>query len=73
MQAAPEVCPMKTSKEAVKEVVKEEVKVEKKEKSPYINKAIYENYFKGMKEKNQKRVRQGLEAIPVRTFEQWSN
>ena len=63
---------MKTSKDSVKEVLKE-VKAEKKEKSPYINKTIYENYFKGMKAKNIKRHKEGLEAIPVRTFEQWSS
>ena len=54
------------------DINKDEKKAEKMEKSPYINKSIYENYFKGMKEKNHKRVKQGLEAIPVRSFEEWS-
>lgn len=52
---------------------KEDKKSEKKEMSPYINKGIYDNYSKGMKEKNHKRVKQGLNAIPVRTFEEWSS
>ena len=43
------------------------------EKSPYMSKAIYGNYAKGMKEKNVKRHKQGLEAIPIRTYEEWSN
>lgn len=55
------------------ETGKEEKKAEKKEKSPYINKGIYDNYSKGMKEKNLKRVKQGLDAIPVRSFEEWSS
>ena len=48
-------------------------KQEDKEKSPYMSKGIYKNYAKGMKEKNQKRIEQGLKAIPIRTFEEWSN
>ncbi len=47
---------------------------EKKPKvsSPYLSKGIYNNYAKGMKEKNQKRVGQGLKALRVRTFEEWA-
>lgn len=40
-------------------------------KTPYLSRGIYNNYTKGMKEKNRKRVQQGLEAIHVRTFEEW--
>ena len=40
--------------------------------SPYINKDIYNNYMKGMKERNQKRTGEGLKALHVRTFEEWS-
>jgi hypothetical protein len=52
---------------------KEISKEKEQEKSPYINKAIYENYAKGMKEKNIKRIKQGLDAIPIRTFDNWSS
>ena len=44
-----------------------------KSSSPYMSRGIYKNYAKGMKEKNQKRAAQGLEAIYIRTFEEWSN
>ena len=64
---------MKMSKEMSKEEEKKTEKAERKERSPYINKGIYENYAKGMKEKNLKRVKEGLDAIPVRTFEEWSS
>ena len=47
-------------------------KPESKGKSPYMTKVIYNNYAKGMKEKNQKRVKQGLESIYIRSFEEWS-
>ena len=43
-----------------------------KEKVPYMSKGIYNNYEKGMKASNQKRRGQGLTAIPIRTFEEWS-
>lgn len=46
---------------------------ENKEKVPYMNRTIYKNYEKGMKERNQKRVKKGLKAIPLRSFEDWSN
>ena len=42
------------------------------EKSPYMNKEIYHNYEKGMKERNQKRMKQGLEILHIRSFEEWS-
>ena len=42
-------------------------------KSPYMSKGIYHNYEKGMKERNHKRKVQGLQAIPVRTYEEWSS
>ncbi len=61
---------MKATKEVL---VKEDKSSDNKEKSPYINKSIYENYSKGMKAKNIKRLKQGLEAIKVRSFEEWSN
>jgi len=48
-------------------------KQENKGKSPYMSKGIYNNYEKGMKEKNQKRTGQGLKTIYIRTFEEWSN
>ena len=41
-------------------------------KSPYMSKAIYKNYAKGMKERNQKRKGQGLAGLRVRSFEEWS-
>ena len=60
--------------------IKDEVKTEEpslkkpesKAKSPYMSKGIYNNYTKGMKEKNQKRMKQGLQSIYIRTFEEWS-
>ncbi len=52
--------------------MKDEVKTDNK-KSPYLSKGIYNNYEKGMKEKNHKRKGQGLEIIRIRTFEEWSN
>ena len=47
-------------------------KPEAKEKSPYMSKGIYNNYSKGMKKTNKKRTDLGLEALHVRTFEEWS-
>jgi hypothetical protein len=41
-------------------------------KSPYLDVKIYHNYAKAMKEKNCKRKTQGLNAIYVRSFEEWS-
>ncbi len=48
-------------------------KGEDKVKTPFMSKGIYNNYEKGMKERNQKRRSQGLAALHVRTFEEWSN
>jgi hypothetical protein len=48
-------------------------KPESKAKSPYMSKGIYNNYARGMKEKNQKRTKLGLESIYIRTFEEWSS
>lgn len=35
------------------------------------SKTIYNNYAKGMKLMNQKRLKEGRQAIPVRTLEEW--
>ena len=48
-------------------------KPESRGKSPYMSKSIYNNYAKVMKEKNQNRKEQGLTAIHIRSFEEWSN
>ena len=48
-------------------------KEENKEEVSYMSKTIYKNYEKGMKERNKKRIKKGLKAIPLRTFEDWSN
>ena len=58
---------MKTKQES-----KEQAEEKNQGISPYLGKGVYDNYAKAMKEKNQLRVRKGLTAIPVRTFEQWS-
>ena len=44
----------------------------KKEKTPYMSKGIYNNYAKGMKEKNKQRGKMGLGELYIRTFEEWS-
>lgn len=49
--------------------VKEE---SKSEKTPYMSRGIYNNYAKVMKEKNQQRQKQGLESLPIRSYEEWS-
>ncbi len=61
-----------TKKAAVAEAAPA-VKPESKAKSPYMSRGIYNNYAKGMKEKNQKRHSQGLQAIYIRTYEEWSD
>ncbi len=43
----------------------------KPEKTPYMDKATYNNYEKTMVEKNVKRRGQGLKSIYIRTFEEW--
>ncbi|MBI2118808.1 MAG: hypothetical protein HYT97_04170 [Elusimicrobia bacterium] len=48
-------------------------KEENKEKVSYMSRTIYKNYEKGMKERNKKRIKKGLKAIPLRTFKEWSN
>ncbi len=68
--------PVKKTKAPKKAEVLEKTFAQKqqdKEVAPYMNKGIYHNYEKVMKEKNQKRKGQGLEAIHIRTFEEWSN
>ncbi len=64
---------MKDEKKAEASVGPLPVKQEHEEKSPYMSRGIYKNYSKGMKERNRKRKGQGLEALQVRTFEEWSN
>ena len=39
--------------------------------SPYMSRGIYGNYTAGMKKTNQKRKERGLQALPIRTFEEW--
>ena len=51
----------------------EENKIKKVSKSPFMSKAIYQNYAKGMGEKNKERAKRGLVAIYIRTYEEWSN
>ena len=53
--------------------MKDEKRTEVKEKTPYMSKGIYNNYEKGMKVRNHKRRGQGLAALPIRTFEEWSS
>jgi hypothetical protein len=48
------------------------VKAPKAEKTPYMSRGVYNNYAKGMKEKNQKRAKMRLEVLYIRTFEEWS-
>ena len=38
--------------------------------SPYMSRGIYGNYTAGMKKTNQKRKERGLQALPIRTFEE---
>ena len=40
--------------------------------SPYLSKRVYKNYEGTMKEKNQKRKKDGLVPIPIRSYEEWS-
>ena len=40
--------------------------------NPYMSKGIYRNYEKTMKEKNVKRKKEGLTAIPIRSYKEWS-
>ena len=42
-------------------------------RSLYMSKGIYNNYAKSMKDKNVKRKWQGLKAIYIRTYEEWSH
>lgn len=54
---------MKTSKNEEEKKVKENI--------PYLSKGIYKNYTKGMEEKNLKRKEAGLDALHVRSYEEW--
>ena len=38
---------------------------------PYMNRGVYKNYTKGMKERNQKRKGEGLDALHIRSYEEW--
>ena len=40
--------------------------------SPYLSEGIYRNYEKTMKEKNVKRKKDKLTAIPIKTYKEWS-
>ena len=39
--------------------------------SPYMDVEIYNNYTQGMKDRNKKRKKQGLDALHGRTFQEW--
>jgi hypothetical protein len=63
-------------KEEIKSAGLEKASIEKqepREKSPYMSRSIYNNYEKGMKERNQKRKGQHLTALKIRTYEEWAN
>ena len=44
-----------------------------KSAAPYQTKVVYNNYAREMKAINLKRKKLGRTAIPIRTFEEWSN
>ena len=46
--------------------------IQTKESIPGLSKGIYKNYSAAMTEKNQKRKKEGLSALHIRTYEEWS-